>query len=144
LAKRDYPHGTGAVLSFELDTDIAGVERFFDALRLIKLAANLGDSRSMAVHPASTTHCRLTPELQRAGEITEQTIRLAVGLEDVHDLWEDLDAALRYAVPTSLTVVASEVSVQGLNSTYPNPAHRRWSARVSGPRLSTPGTNRIR
>lgn len=110
LAKRDYPHGTGAVLSFELHTDIEGVERFFDALRLIKLAANLGDSRSMAVHPASTTHCRLTPELQRASEITEQTIRLAVGREDVDDLWEDLDAALRYAMPTSLTVVASEVS----------------------------------
>src|SRR5690625_7350591 len=73
LAKRDYPHGTGAVWSFELDTDIAGVQRVFDALQLIKLAANLGDRRSMAVHPASPPRRRRTPDLPRAGEIRDQT-----------------------------------------------------------------------
>jgi O-acetylhomoserine (thiol)-lyase len=113
IARRDYPRGTGAVFSFELATDIAGVERFFDALQLFKLAANLGDSRSMAVHPAWTTHCRLSPELQASGEITEHTIRLAIGREDVEDLWQDLDTALRYASAAVTTSAAQqELSVR--------------------------------
>lgn len=111
LAQRDYPRGTGAVFSFELATDITGVERFFDALQLFKLAANLGDSRSMAVHPAWTTHCRLSAELQRSGDITEHTIRLAVGREDVEDLWQDLDTALRYAAAVSSSSKHQKVSV---------------------------------
>jgi O-acetylhomoserine (thiol)-lyase len=111
IAQRDYPRGTGAVFSFDLATDPSGVERFFEALQLFKLAANLGDSRSMAVHPAWTTHCRLSPELQRAGDISEQTIRLAIGREDPEDLWHDLDAALQYAVPTSVPVAKEQEGV---------------------------------
>ena len=94
IAERDFPRGTGAVLSFEIDGSTDDVERFFDALRLFKLAANIGDGRSMATHPAWTTHCRLTPELREAGEITEQTVRLSLGREDVEDLWGDLARAL--------------------------------------------------
>lgn len=94
IAARDFPRGTGAVLSFDIEGDTADVERFFDGLHLFKLAANLGDGRSMATHPAWTTHCRLTPELRRAGEITDQTVRLALGREEVEDLWRDLSDAL--------------------------------------------------
>lgn len=111
IAQRDYPRGVGAVFSFELATDITGVERFFEALQLFKLAANLGDSRSMAVHPAWTTHCRLSAELQQSGDITEHTIRLAIGREDVEDLWQDLDVALRYASTISSSDDQQEVSV---------------------------------
>ncbi len=96
-AAQDFPHGTGAVLSFELDGDLAAVERFVDALQLFKLAANIGDSRSMVAHPASMTHCRLSPGLRAAGEITEQTIRLSVGREAPDDLWADLAQAFAAA-----------------------------------------------
>lgn len=96
-AAQHFPRGTGAVLSVELVGDVSGVERFIDALKLFKLAANIGDSRSMVAHPASMTHCRLTPELRAAGEITEQTVRLSVGRENVEDLWSDLKQALATA-----------------------------------------------
>ncbi|WP_269928631.1 O-acetylhomoserine aminocarboxypropyltransferase/cysteine synthase family protein [Kocuria massiliensis] len=94
IARRDFPRGTGAILSFELDGTTREVEQFFDALRLFTIAVNLGDGRSMISHPAWTTHCRLTPELKAAGGITDQTVRLALGREDVDDLWADLAQAL--------------------------------------------------
>jgi len=112
IAQRDFPHGSGAVLSFELDTDTAGTHRFFESLRLFKFAANLGDSRSMAVHPAWTTHCRLSPELQRAGEITEQTVRLSIGRENVEDLWHDLDVSLRASLSISTPNSREKVSAR--------------------------------
>ena len=111
IATRDYPRGTGGVLSFEIDSDLHGVEQFFDALSLFKIAANLGDARSMAVHPASTTHCRLTPALIQAGEITEQTVRLAVGREDVEDLWADLNTALHCVLSNQTAGQTQKVNV---------------------------------
>ena len=110
IARRDFPRGTGAVLSFEVDGDLATVERFVDSLRLFQLAANIGDSRSMVAHPASMTHCRLSPELLAAGQITPQTIRLSVGRECVEDLWADLVQAFEAAGlgsdPAEATVTA--------------------------------------
>lgn len=97
LAARDFPRGTGAVLSFEVEGGFAGAERLINSLKLFKLAANIGDSRSMVAHPASMTHCRLSPELRSAGEITDQTIRLSVGREAPDDLWADLAQALEAA-----------------------------------------------
>lgn len=95
IAARDFPRGAGGLLSLELKGDITAVERFFEALRIFRLAVNLGDARSMATHPAWTTHCRLTDELREQGEITEQTVRLALGREDAEDLWSALDQALQ-------------------------------------------------
>lgn len=87
--------GGGTVLSFTVE---GGRERAFavlDALRLIDLSNNLGDSRTLAIHPATTTHLRIgAAERARTG-IDDATIRVSVGLEDVEDLREDLDAALR-------------------------------------------------
>ncbi|WGH93407.1 PLP-dependent transferase [Auritidibacter ignavus] len=94
IAERDFTRGTGAVFSFELNTDSAGVERFFNSLQLFTLAVNLGDSRSLITHPLTTTHCRLSEELRIAGQINETTVRLAVGREDVDDLWHDLKQGL--------------------------------------------------
>ena len=94
VAARDFPRGAGGLLSFELAGGLDAVERFFGALRLFHLAANLGDARSMATHPAWTTHCRLTEQLREAGQITDQTVRLALGREDPEDLWADLSQAL--------------------------------------------------
>lgn len=109
LAHRDYPRGTGAVFSFELDGTVEQVEEFFDALRIFKLAANLGDARSMAAHPVSMTHCRLSPDMLQAGQITEQTIRLAVGREDPEDLWQDLSTALDAAAVADQITPAAQI-----------------------------------
>ena len=70
-----------------------------NSLRLIKLAANIGDVRTLVAHPASMTHCRLTPEQFRASGITERTLRVSVGLEDEADLTADLFQALSVIAP---------------------------------------------
>jgi O-succinylhomoserine sulfhydrylase len=90
--------GGGSIVTFAVD---GGRERAFavlDALRLVDLSNNLGDSRSLAIHPATTTHLRIGAEERAHTGITEGTIRLSVGLEDVEDLREDLGAALGGAV----------------------------------------------
>jgi O-succinylhomoserine sulfhydrylase len=86
--------GGGSIVTFEVE---GGRERAFavlDALRLIDLSNNLGDSRTLAIHPATTTHLRIGAEERARTGITEGTIRVSVGLEDVEDLREDLSAAL--------------------------------------------------
>ena len=75
-----------------------GAERAFrllNALEMIDISNNLGDSKSLVTHPESTTHRRLAPEVRESMGITPGIVRLSVGLEDVEDIWEDLDRALR-------------------------------------------------
>ncbi len=94
LAARDFPLGAGSVFSFDLAADPAEVGPFIDRLRLFKLVANVGDTRSLVAHPAAMTHCRLTREQRATAGITEATIRLSVGLEAAVDLVADLARAL--------------------------------------------------
>ena len=94
LGQRDFPHGTGSVFAFDLAAGEPAVERFIDGLELFTLAANLGDARSLVVHPATTTHSRFTAAQREAAGISLGTIRLSIGLEDPADLIGDLDAAL--------------------------------------------------
>ena len=97
LAARLLPKGCGAVLSFELRGGREQGRRFVEALRLFSHLANVGDAKSLVIHPASTTHFRMSAaDLARAG-ITEGTLRLSVGLEDPSDLIEDLGRALHAA-----------------------------------------------
>ena len=94
LAARLLPRGAGAVLSFDLAGTRAQGRRFIESLRLFSHLANVGDAKSLVIHPASTTHFRMSAaDLERAG-ITEGTIRLSVGLEHPDDLIEDLGRAL--------------------------------------------------
>ena len=94
LAARLLPKGCGAVLSFDLRGTRAQGRAFIEALRLFSHLANVGDARSLVIHPATTTHFRMSAaDLERAG-IGEGTIRLSVGLEDPGDLIEDLSRAL--------------------------------------------------
>ena len=89
--------GGGSIVTFELD---GGRERAFallDALRLIDLSNNLGDSRTLAIHPATTTHLRIGAQERERTGISEGVIRLSIGLEDVEDLRDDLAAALSAA-----------------------------------------------
>src|SRR5580658_3150430 len=85
----------GSVFSFGLRAGRDGARRFIDALELWSHLANVGDSKSLVIHPASTTHSQLSDsELRKAG-VEPESVRLSVGLEDVDDLIWDLDNALR-------------------------------------------------
>jgi O-acetylhomoserine (thiol)-lyase len=97
LAQRLLPRGSGAVVTFDIRGTRAQGRRFIETLRLFSHLANVGDAKSLVIHPASTTHFRMSPaDLERAG-IGEGTIRLSVGLEDPDDLCEDLSRALHAA-----------------------------------------------
>jgi O-acetylhomoserine (thiol)-lyase len=94
LAQRLLPRGCGAVFSFDLRGTREQGRRFIESLRLFSHLANVGDAKSLVIHPASTTHFRMSADdLARAG-IGEGTIRLSIGLEDPADLVEDLGRAL--------------------------------------------------
>ncbi len=97
LAKRLLPYGCGAVFSFDLRADRAAGRRFVEALRLFSHLANVGDARSLVIHPASTTHFRMDAQALTAAGIGEATLRLSIGLEDPDDLIEDLKNGLKAA-----------------------------------------------
>ncbi|MFG1797723.1 bifunctional o-acetylhomoserine/o-acetylserine sulfhydrylase [Nocardia sp. NPDC049149] len=84
------PKGTGAVVGFELAGGVDAGKRFVEALRLHSHVANIGDVRSLVIHPASTTHSQLTPEEQLASGVTPGLVRLAVGIEGIDDILADL------------------------------------------------------
>jgi O-acetylhomoserine (thiol)-lyase len=100
LARKLLPLGCGAVFSFALKGTRAQGRKFIETLGLFSHLANVGDAKSLVIHPASTTHFRMSAEdLERAG-ISEGTIRLSIGLEDANDLIEDLSRALYAAGKT--------------------------------------------
>jgi O-acetylhomoserine (thiol)-lyase len=100
-AKRYLSEGAGAVLAFDLAGGVAAGKRFVDGLSLFSHLANIGDVRSLVIHPASTTHAQLNEQQQRASGVTPGLIRLSVGLEGIDDLIADLDQGLRAAGGTS-------------------------------------------
>ena len=82
------------LLTFGVKAGCAGGERFLDALQLFTRLVNIGDCKSLATHPASATHRQLSPEELLKSGVSEDTVRLCVGIEHIDDLIEDLDAAL--------------------------------------------------
>ncbi len=93
-AERYLEGGFGGLLGFELAGGKDAGRRFIDSLELFYHVANIGDARSLAIHPASTTHSQLTPEEQAATGVTDGYIRLSIGLEHIDDILADLAAAL--------------------------------------------------
>ena len=85
----------GSMVVFGIRGGKAAGSKFIDALQLLSHLANVGDAKSLAIHPASTTHSQLTAEEQRAAGVTPDFVRLSIGLEHVDDIMEDLDQALR-------------------------------------------------
>ena len=109
LVARDFPRGTSGVFSIDLHGGEDAAAAFCDALELWSLAVNLGDARSLVCHPASTTHSHLTPAQREACGVSEGTVRLSVGLEDLEDLWADLSRGLeaaRAVLPEARAVTA--------------------------------------
>lgn len=96
-AKKYLPKGAGAVIGFGIKGGRAAGRTFIDSLSLFSHLANVGDSRSLAIHPATTTHQQLSPEEQLASGVTDDYIRLAVGIEDIKDILADLEQALEKA-----------------------------------------------
>jgi len=101
LAKTVLPKGAGAILTVELAGGRAAGVAFIDALRVFSHVANVGDAKSLVIHPASTTHSRMSPDDLTASGISEGMVRLSIGLEDADDLLADLDRALRAAAKVS-------------------------------------------
>ena len=97
LGRKYAPNGTGGVLAFEIKGGVDAGRRFVDALELHSLVANIGDVRSLVIHPASTTHSQLSEEEQRATGVTPGLVRLSVGLENITDILADLEAGFRAA-----------------------------------------------
>ncbi|MFZ9988024.1 MAG: bifunctional o-acetylhomoserine/o-acetylserine sulfhydrylase [Candidatus Nanopelagicales bacterium] len=97
LAEKYAPAGSGAVLSFEIEGGLEAGKRFVEALELHSHVANIGDVRSLVIHPASTTHSQLSPEEQLSAGVTPGLVRLAVGIEGIDDILADLDAGFRAA-----------------------------------------------
>jgi len=95
LANKYMPKGAGGIMCFGIKGGRAAVHKFINTLQLFSHAANVGDVRSLVIHPAGTTHSQLSPEQQAAAGISEGLIRLSVGIEDIGDILADLDAALR-------------------------------------------------
>ena len=91
LAKKYAPKGSGSVLSFEIKGGIEAGKKFIEALDIFSHVANIGDVRSLAIHPASTTHSQLTPAEQLTAGVTPGLIRLSLGLENINDIKADIE-----------------------------------------------------
>ncbi|MEX0845730.1 MAG: O-succinylhomoserine sulfhydrylase [Balneolaceae bacterium] len=92
-AKKQMTMG-GGIVTFGIKGGLEAGRNFLDTLEMLSLTANLGDSRTIATHPASTTHSKLTEEERQKVGITQGLIRLSIGLENVEDIWEDIEQAL--------------------------------------------------
>lgn len=93
-AKKYLPKGAGAILGFGIKGGLEAGKKFIDHLKLFSHVANVGDAKSLAIHPATTTHSQLNEEQQHSAGVTPDYIRLSIGLEDIEDILWDLDQAL--------------------------------------------------
>lgn len=96
LYKTLYPNGAGSIFTFEIKGSQDDAWRFTDALKIFSLLANVADSKSLVIHPASTTHSQMSPDELKTAHISPSTIRLSIGTEHVDDLIADLEQALKF------------------------------------------------
>ena len=94
-ARTYLPKGAGAILGFGIKGGIEAGRKFIDSVKLLSHLANIGDAKTLVIHPASTTHQQLSPEERAATGVTDDFIRLSVGIEAVEDILEDIDQALK-------------------------------------------------
>lgn len=109
-ARKYLPHGFGAIVGFGVKGGSEAGTKFIDNLKLLSHLANIGDAKSLVIHPASTTHRQLSPEERLSTGVTDDFIRISVGIEDVEDIWEDIKNSLetvgkevRHGTQTRLT-----------------------------------------
>ena len=95
LAEKYLPNGQGAILTFGVDGSVEDIAKFVESLNLFSHLANVGDSKSLVIHPASTTHLQLSPEEQKASGVLPELVRLSIGTENIDDIISDLDQGLQ-------------------------------------------------
>ena len=100
LAKKYLEMGYGALIGFGIKGGLEAGKKFINSVELLSHLANIGDTKSLVIHPASTTHQQLTRAEQEETGVTEDFIRLSIGLEDVEDIKEDIDQALKRTIQT--------------------------------------------
>ena len=101
IAERVLAGGFGGMVTFGIQGGVGAGRVFIDSVRLFSLLANVGDAKSLVIHPASTTHQQLTAEEQQTSGVTEDLIRLSIGIEHIDDILADLDQALRAATASA-------------------------------------------
>ncbi|MFQ3581645.1 MAG: O-acetylhomoserine aminocarboxypropyltransferase/cysteine synthase family protein [Chloracidobacterium sp.] len=101
------PKGAGALVTFGIQGGYEAGKRFINGVKLFSLLANIGDAKSLVIHPASTTHSQLSEDEQRATGVTPELIRLSVGIEDIRDILADLEAGLRGAIVSETAQAAT-------------------------------------
>ena len=107
-ARKYLPKGPGSVFSFGVQGGRAAGKVFIESLQLASHLANVGDSRTLVIHPGSTTHGQLSPEQMAAAGVAEDLVRISVGLEDLEDILWDLDQALEAAAAAAVSVELEE------------------------------------
>jgi O-acetylhomoserine (thiol)-lyase len=98
LAQKYLPKGAGAIMSFGVRGGLDAGRRFIESLQLVSHLANVGDAKSLVIHPASTTHQQLSDDEKKACGISDDLVRLSVGIEEVEDIIWDLDQALSHSI----------------------------------------------
>jgi O-acetylhomoserine (thiol)-lyase len=98
LKDKYLPRGQGALVGFGINGGLSSAVKFIESTQLFSHLANIGDAKSLVIHPASTTHEQLNAEEQRAAGVTPDFIRLSVGIEDIEDILADLGRALEQGV----------------------------------------------
>jgi O-acetylhomoserine (thiol)-lyase len=91
------PHGKGAILGFGIKGGMEAGKKFINSCKLCSHLANIGDAKTLVIHPASTTHSQLSPEDQASAGVVPEYVRISVGIEDVDDIIADIDQALAAA-----------------------------------------------
>ena len=97
VASKYLKKGFGGMVVFGIKGGKAAGEKFINSLKLFSHLANVGDAKSLALHPASTSHSQLTEQQQREGGLTPELVRLSIGLEHVDDIKEDIEQAIKQA-----------------------------------------------
>jgi O-acetylhomoserine (thiol)-lyase len=114
---RKYLDGRGcSLMTFGVKGGYEAAKRFYDALQLVKRLVNIGDAKSLACHPASTTHRQMSAEEQRKAGVTPETLRISVGIEHSADIIEDLDRALAEAVPSAFLARSNSAIVSSVRA----------------------------
>ncbi len=111
-AQKYLPKGQGALLTFGIKRGYEAGKKFIDSLELFSLVANIGDAKSLVIHPASTTHQQLSSEEQKSTGVTPELVRLSVGIEDIRDIIADLDQAIETANGTRPLHYESELATK--------------------------------
>jgi O-acetylhomoserine (thiol)-lyase len=112
-SRKYLPDGAGALVTFGIRGGYEAGKRFIDSLELFSLLANIGDAKSLVIHPASTTHQQLSDEERRATGVSPELVRLSVGIEDVRDIVADLDRALALTAAGAGPALATGAATAG-------------------------------